>query len=109
MNPVLLTLITTPSVEQKLLDWLLTHDHPGFTTFACDGHGARPERLSTAEQVAGRQDCIAFWIQLSADRAHELVAGLGSDFADAGLHYWISPLLEAGRISASGAPAQEGR
>lgn len=107
MNPVLLTIITTPSVEQKLLDWLLTHDHQGFTTFACDGHGARPERLSTAEQVAGRQDRTAFWIQLGADHADQVVAGLRADFADGGLHYWISPLLEAGRISAVAAPPEE--
>lgn len=101
MNPVLLTLIATPSIQEPLLDWLLTHGYTGFTTLACHGHGTGAERLSASEQVAGRQERIAFWVQLPSDRAAELLAGLRRDFAETGLHYWISPLIDSGRISAS--------
>jgi hypothetical protein len=96
---VLLTLIARPGLEEHLIDWLLAREHQGFTTLACEGHGVSPQQLAAAEQVAGRQDRVAVWIQLSAGRARELVEALRASFGHAGLHYWISPLLESGPIA----------
>jgi hypothetical protein len=99
MDEVLLTIIATPAIEERLLDWLLGHDYQGFTTLPCEGHGVLQDHLSAAERVAGRQNRVAFWVQLPQRRAAELVPELRAAFGGAGLHYWISPLLEGGPIT----------
>lgn len=98
MNQCLLTLIATPELEERLIDWLLQANHQGFTTARCHGHGVHPDRLSTAEQVAGRQRRITFWLQLDQVEAEAVVAGLAENFGGAGLHFWITPVLAAGPI-----------
>ncbi len=94
----LLTLITTPQLEERLVDWFLEEGHEGFTAIACHGHGVRAEHLSVREQVAGRQKRVAFWLQVPEVRARAIVASLASEFGDAGIHFWISPVLESGPI-----------
>jgi hypothetical protein len=94
----LLTLIATPELEERLVDWLLEQGHVGFTSAACHGHGVRPDRLSTAEQVAGRQRRVVFWLHVDEDEAAALLAELAASFGAAGLHYWLAPLISAGRI-----------
>jgi len=94
----LLTLVATPEIEERLVDWLLEAGHKGFTTAACQGHGINTERLSVAEQVAGRQRRVVFWIVLPENVARLALSQLGADFREAGLHYWLSPVVEAGRI-----------
>ncbi len=100
MNECVLTVITTPELEERLVDWLLEAGREGFTTIPCRGHGLRPEHLSAAEQVAGRQHRVAFWLQLPESDAHSIVAQLSAEFGDAGLHYWITPVSAAGPIQA---------
>lgn len=100
MNECLLTLIATPELEERLVDWLLETGHEGFSTVPCRGHGVHPERLSTAEQVAGRQRRVAFWLQLPENEAESIVARLGESFGKAGLHFWITPVLASGQIGA---------
>ncbi|HIG70018.1 MAG TPA: DUF3240 domain-containing protein [Myxococcales bacterium] len=102
MNECLLTLIATPELEERLVDWLLEANHEGFTTFRCQGHGVHADRLSTAEQVAGRQRQIAFWLQLPEGEAEVVIRGLSNSFGGAGLHFWITPVLAGGPI---GSPA----
>ncbi len=103
MKQCLLTLIATPELEERLIDWLLMAEHEGFTTARCDGHGVASSRLSTAEQVAGRQRRIVFWLQLPESEVEAVIAGLAERFAGAGLHYWVTPVLAAGRIESPGA------
>ena len=98
MNPCLLTLIATPELEERLIDWLLEAGHEGFTTANCQGHGVHPKRLSTAEQVVGRQRRVAFWLQLREDEAESIVARLAADFGSVGLHFWLTPAIAAGPI-----------
>ena len=98
MNECLLTLIATPELEERLVDWLLEAGHDGFTTAPCHGHGVHPEHLSTAEQVAGRQKRVAFWLQLSENEAESIVERLGASMGSSGLHYWIVPAIAAGPI-----------
>jgi len=101
MNECLLTLIATPELEERLVDWLLEASYEGFTTTQCHGHGVHTDRLSTAEQVAGRQRQIAFWLQLREDEAGAVIQGLSKSFGGAGLHYWITPVLAGGPIVSS--------
>jgi hypothetical protein len=99
VNECLLTLIATPELEERLIDWLLETGHEGFTTVPCHGHGVHPEHLSTAEQVAGRQRRVTFWLQLPESEAESIVARLGESFGNVGLHFWITPVLASGPIT----------
>ena len=96
---VLAVLTIPPSLETQLIDWLLALDiTAGFSSCAVNGHGSRHDHLSIAEQVIGRQHRLQLQVQL--DRAHlELfIRALAGEFATADLHYWITPLLAAGRL-----------
>ncbi len=103
-DEVLLTLVARPGLEERLVDWLLAQQHQGFTTLACEGHGVSPHQLDIAEQVAGRQHRVALWIVLPLGRARALVEALRAGFGGAGLHYWISPLIESGPITPAESP-----
>jgi hypothetical protein len=94
----LLTLIATPDDEERLVDWLLQRGHTGFTTLPCSGHGVAGDRLAAAEQVAGRQSRVAFWIQLPLEDAHALVSDLHPAFGRTGMHYWIAPVHGGGPL-----------
>lgn len=95
----LLTLTIAPAIEENLVDWLLENQGQiGFSSFPVNGHSSHQEDLSLAEQVAGRQKQVRFQIHLDAERVSTLLSHLRRDFAGAGLHYWISPVLDSGRI-----------
>jgi len=95
----LITLTVPPALEATLIDWLLAIDHQaGFTSFPVHGHSSRHEGLSLAEQVAGRTRQVRFQIHLPASEWPEFLARLQRDFTGTGVHYWLSPLLAAGRL-----------
>lgn len=99
MNECLLVIIVAPAVEDALVDWLLTCEGMnGFTGLKVDGHGTGNQRLSIAEQVTGRSRKLMFQCHLSVEVAREIIEGLKRDFAGSGLHYWMVPVLEAGRL-----------
>ena len=98
MSHCLLTLIATPDLEERLVDWLLGEGYQGFTSLPCNGHGTGHEGLSTAEKVAGRQRQVAFWLQLEETVATDLVRALSESFGATELHYWIVPVLSGGPI-----------
>jgi hypothetical protein len=98
-NQCLLTLTIAPAIEETLVDWLLeNHGQSGFSSFPVNGHSSHPEGLSLAEQVAGRRKQVRFQIHVSAERIPNLLEQLRHDFAGAGVHYWVSPVMETGRI-----------
>jgi len=100
-SPVLLTLVLSPEVEERVVDWLLARDRiDGFSARVGHGHGGAHRELSGAEQVAGRQARRFIEIQTALADARTLVNDLRSDFGGAGLHYWISPLIEGGPLDA---------
>jgi hypothetical protein len=95
----LLTLTVAPAIEENLVDWLLENQGQiGFSSVQVNGHSSHPEGLSLAEQVAGRQKQVRFQIHLDAERVSSLLTQLRRDFPGAGLHYWVSPILDCGRI-----------
>lgn len=95
----LITLTVAPSVEETLVDWLLDLETTrGFTSFPVHGHSSQPQGLSLAEQVAGRKKQIRFQIHLPASETPEFVARLKQDFQGTGLHYWVTPVTEAGHL-----------
>jgi hypothetical protein len=95
----LLTIIAAPAVEETLVDWLLEREElSGFSSLPIDGHGSRASDMSLAEQVAGRQRKIMFYVHSECDRVRSVIDDLKHDFSGAGLHYWVMPLTEAARI-----------
>jgi hypothetical protein len=94
----LLVLITPPALEEALVDFLLEQEgFSGFSLLHIDGspaHGA----LTLAEQVTGRKHQVMFQVHAGYADTRELVAQLHEAFRGAGLHYWITPLVEAGPI-----------
>jgi hypothetical protein len=98
-NEYLVTLTVAPAIEESLVDWLLEfHGQVGFTSFSVHGHSSRPEGLTLAEQVSGRRKQTRFQIHLSSEQTPNFIENLRSDFGGVGLHYWVSPVLESGRI-----------
>jgi hypothetical protein len=94
----LLTLIAPPTLEEPLVDWLLQFESEfGFSTFPVNGHSSRQEGLSLAEQVSGRKKQIRFEMHLPESEWRPVVEKLQRDFAGAGIHYWVSPVIEQGR------------
>ncbi len=96
---ILLSIIAPPAVEDSMVDWLLAcREVTGFTSFPVSGHGSSARSMSLAEQVAGRQRKILFQTHLPEPLALQLMERLKGEFSDCGIHYWLTPLLGAGRI-----------
>lgn len=95
----LLTLIAPPSLEEPLVDWLLEFESEfGFSSFPVNGHSSRHGGLTLAEQVSGRKRQVRFEMHLPDNEWRPLVERLNRDFAGAGIHYWVSPIIEHGRV-----------
>lgn len=98
MNQALLTLSTHPSFESELVDWLLTSNIKGFSSWNGHGHGADVAHLSIAEQVQGRQKRVFFSLEGELTQLSTLIEQLTADYPNADAHYWLQPVLIAGRI-----------
>lgn len=95
---MLLTIITSPVMEEELIDWLLTQPNiKGFTSQVVNGHGSG-HKMNLAEQVTGRRKQITFMIELQTEMAKSIVTHLKQSFSGGNLHYWLMPLAESGRI-----------
>ncbi len=96
---ILLSIIASPSVEENLVDWLLATDEvSGFTSFPVNGHGNSIHSMSLAEQVSGSRRKILFQTHLPQPQALQLVEKMKKDFSNCDIHYWMAPLLGAGRL-----------
>ncbi|MEE9397429.1 MAG: DUF3240 family protein [Methylococcales bacterium] len=96
---VLLTITAQPGLEETLVDWLLTKKSgQGFSSFPIDGHSNHHEGLTLSEQVRGRKRSIQFQIQLNAEELPSIVRSLENKFSGTGLHYWVTPITQHGRI-----------
>ena len=94
----LLVLIAPPGLEETLVDFLLAQEHfSGFSAQKVEGSPAHG-RLTLAEQVTWRKRQVMFHVHAPREEVHRLVGQLKESFKGAGLHYWITPLIEAGPI-----------
>lgn len=99
MTQCLLMIFAPPSVEETLVDWLLEHDEiEGFSSAEAYGHGVRTTGMSLLEQVTGRQRRVQFMIRTTHEISQHLVGDLREKFTGVGLHYFILPVSEAGRL-----------
>ena len=99
IDNVLLAITAQPGLEEPLVDWLLTkRSEQGFSSFPIYGHSSQHEGLTLSEQVSGRKRSIQFQIKLDSGKLTAFIRELENEFKDTGLHYWVIPIIEDGRI-----------
>ncbi|MGZ5052621.1 MAG: DUF3240 family protein [Methylobacter sp.] len=99
VSQYLVTLNAPPSLEEAIVDCLLTlESEQGFSSFSVNSHDHRNVGLSLAEQVTGRQKKIRFQMYVPEQRLEALLDQLKSEFAGAGISYWVMPVVESGVV-----------
>ena len=95
-----LTLICPPTVEEKLLDTLLTSaGSEVFTSTPTFSHGTAQGRLSATEQVMGRSHAVQISVLLTKEELVRLRDLLQLEFAGTGVRYWVSPVAFEGEFA----------
>jgi hypothetical protein len=95
----LVTLNAPTGLEEALVDCLLTFESEhGFSSFPVYAHDHRNEGLSLAEQVSGRQKRLRFQMYVEENVLPALLARLRVEFSDAGIRYWVMPVVDHGLI-----------
>jgi len=96
-----LTLVCHRSLEESLVDHLLEHPEwvHGFSISRIEG-GSQKEKLpSMIEQVRGRSHRVQILTVMNLDDARALVANLKQEEANPEIAYWITPVIEFGRLA----------
>lgn len=99
MSELCLTILCPPAVEEKLLDLLLLLPAAAvFTSAPTAAHGLAFGNLNQTEQVLGRAFATQVQVVIPIADKINLLGSIQTQFAGAGLRYWISPVIEAGEI-----------
>lgn len=96
-----LTLVCHRSLEERLVDHLLEHPEwvNGFSLTRIEG-GSQKEKLpSMLEQVRGRSQRVQIITVMNLNDAHDLIAHLKHEEANPEIAYWITPVIEFGRLA----------
>lgn len=95
----LLRLNVSPGLEEDLVDFLLgSKDIKGFQSIPVRGHG-QVGAMSTAEQVAGRRYRVQFEVVLDEESLESLLRRLKETFPVHDAIYWVSPVIQSGRLA----------
>ncbi|HKB59125.1 MAG TPA: DUF3240 family protein [Gallionellaceae bacterium] len=96
-----LTLVCHNSLEERLVDHMLEHPEwvPGFTVTRVEGHSQKEHLPSVLEQVRGRSQRIAIRSVMNLADAQALIAHLKAEEANPQIAYWITPVIEFGRLA----------
>ena len=96
-----LTLVCHKSMEERLVDHLLEHPElvTGFSVSRIQGGSQKEVLPSMLEQVSGRSQRIEINAVMNLDDAHVLVAHLKAEEHNHDVAYWITPVLEFGRLA----------
>lgn len=100
MTKLCLTLMFRPTVEEKLIDLLLSgpSDHL-FSSFSTAVHGLDTASLGATERVLGRAEASQIQILLQEDELEPLLNRLRQELPGAKLRYWATPVLLEGEIT----------
>ena len=95
-----LTLVCHRSLEERLIDHLLGHPEwvRGFSATPIEGHSRKEILPSIMEQVRGRSQRITFQSVMNLEDARALVAHLRHEESNPEIAYWITPVIEFGRM-----------
>ena len=96
-----LTLIYPPSIEELIIELLLTADPPlkGFTTWPGDGHGLDFGEATVAERVRGRVRRSVMAVVLPRSRLPLLLDTIRLKADAPHVAYWVEPVESFGRLS----------
>lgn len=96
-----LTIICHESLEERLIDFLLEHPEwiTGFSIGRIEGHSQKERLPSTLEQVRGRSRRVEMRAVMNLMDAKALVSQLGQQERNRDVAYWISPVIEFGRVA----------
>jgi hypothetical protein len=96
-----LTLVCHNSLEERLVDHMLEHPEwvPGFTVTRVEGHSQKEMLPSVLEQIRGRSQRIAIRSVMNLADAQALVAHLKAEERIPDVAYWITPVIEFGRLA----------
>ena len=100
MADVLLTLIMPSELNQLVEDILLSRPDlvPGFTATVAEGHGPVVALLEDADRVAGHAPhTVIRTVGPEADK-REMLAVLKRELPHANIFYWMTPVIESGRL-----------
>ncbi len=104
MNKILnccLSLVCHKALEDRLVDHLLEHPQwvDGFSVVQIEGHSLQQHLPSMLEQVRGRSQRIEIRCVMNLDDAQALLAYLKAEEANSEIAYWITPVIEYGRLA----------
>lgn len=96
-----LTLVCHKTLEERLVDHLLEHPEwvGGFSVNQIDGHSQKEHLPSMLEQVRGRSQRVEIRCVMNSQDAQALLAHLKSREANGEIAYWITPVIEYGRLA----------
>ena len=95
----LLSIVVSIAIEDTIVDWLLEQDQiSGFTSLPVSGHGTSVHSLSIHEQVTGRRKQVLFQTHMQASQTRDVIDALKQKFHGSGIHYWVAPVADAGRL-----------
>jgi hypothetical protein len=95
-----LTLVSHRSLEESLVIHLLEHPNwvKGFVILQGEGTSQKEMLPSILEQVRGRSQRVSFQSVMSLENARALVNHLKEAEGNAEIVYWITPVLDFGRM-----------
>lgn len=95
-----LTMVCHKSLEERLVDHLLEHPEwvSGFSAGQIEGHSLKQHLPSMLEQVRGRSQRIEIRCVMNQQDAQALLAHLKAHEANSEIAYWITPVMEYGRL-----------
>ncbi|WP_374961676.1 DUF3240 family protein [Spongiibacter tropicus] len=97
MSKQRLILTIAPSLEDELVDYLVSLETVGgFTSYPVRGYGEK-RQLSIAEQVTGRQKRVQFELILPAEAIPPLLDGLREQVGSE-IFYWYQDVNGSGRL-----------
>lgn len=100
MSELCLNILCPLAVEEKLLDLLLMSlNAEVFTSAPTAAHGLAFGPLSQSEQVLGRVQATQIQVVLSEADKDALLKTIRQQFAGVGLRYWITQVIESGRLA----------
>jgi hypothetical protein len=96
-----LTIICHRSLVERLVDHLLEHPEwvHGFSLTCIEGSSQREKLRNMKEQVRGRSERAQILTVMNLEDAHELIDHLKKEEANREIAYWITPVLEFGRLA----------
>ena len=96
-----LTMVCHHSLEERLVDRLLEHPEwvYGFSLLNLEGGSQNELLTSMIEQVRGRSRRVQIQTIMNLDDAHELIACLKREELNPEMAYWITPVIEFGRLA----------